>query len=200
MSQVKENSTSFVPPSFPPGLSTDQKLELIFQQNAQILDQRDAQILALKTRIDQLEDTIDNILAKTTEDNIVFRGLQVPDTETPYSYVCNLFNYFKPQRPHSLVSAKYVSKTRNVIIVKTGHPSDKVFFKNAKAMLEKGVRVSDDLPPRLQETRNALLKRRRELLNAGSKIVKVVRGSLLVDDRDWYDYDRESKSVIPRSS
>jgi hypothetical protein len=51
----------------------------------------------------------------------------------------------------------------------------------------------DDLPPKLQQDKNTLLRRRRELLDNGvANSVSVHRRGILVDEKDFYHYDRKT--------
>jgi hypothetical protein len=61
--------------------------------------------------------------------------------------------------------------------------------------------IDDDLPPKLRQDKNTLLRRRRELLDNGvATTVKVYSRSLLVDGTDWYDYDRTKQIMEKRKA
>jgi hypothetical protein len=195
----------------------EQKMDIILQQNSELLKQNGAilrQLANMKVNMKAKDDKIDNLckkvfsleaavdtmLAKSTESNIVVKGVKADNNADALQKIKQIHGSLNPPRPSSFYSARVIGKNKNIIIVKTNNVADKrFFFFNSKQLLEKGVRIDDDLPPRLRKIKNSLLMKRRELIDAGTATkVKIFTSSLLVDDKIWYDFDRAGDVVVER--
>lgn len=133
------------------------------------------------------------------ENNIVIQGLDVTGQTHPIDQVMAIFNRLGGHEP-KVSSFKNIGSANKKVLVKFTNPSDPIFLtRNAARLRARGIIVEKDLPPRLREIRHTLLRRRRELIDKKlASTVKVYESSLLVDERDWYDYDRSSNTIQKR--
>ena len=71
-----------------------------------------------------------------------------------------------------------------------------VVFSKSKFLRNRGVTIEEDLPLALREDKNMLLMNRKQLFDNGvAESVKVKRRGMLVDEKDWYFYDRNNKTM-----
>jgi hypothetical protein len=76
-----------------------------------------------------------------------------------------------------------------------------LLLENAANLHRDGIALDYDIPPSQRETKNMLLRQRREILdNKVATTVKVYAKSLLLDGSDWYDLDKEKNIMIKRPS
>jgi uncharacterized coiled-coil protein SlyX len=170
-----------------------QKLEEKVLTQDKTIQQQQSQITQQNVKIDALERMVEDLFCKVNENHLVMSGVQYRDTATAHQEIGKIFKYFGAQRPPGITQIKELGNSRKLLVKFTNY-GDKVFlFKSAQHLRNRGIGLEDDLPPSLLNDRNILLRRRRELIENGvARNVKVFKRELLVDENDWYTYDRRT--------
>lgn len=187
-----------------PKLTIDEKLNVLFKQNCEILKELKtsrSENLYLKgklddqeARIQQLERKLDLLDMKARERNVILKGIKVTDKKQVNRQVIEQLKKSIPKSNIQL-NAKVVGQYGSTVIAEIYNYRDReLLFKNTAKLKNNGIRIYDDLPPRLRDAKNALLKKRRELINNGTKgdKIKVTNYALVVNGTDWYDWDPDS--------
>jgi hypothetical protein len=151
-------------------------------------------------QIYELEKMMEDNYCKAAEDNVVIKGIDCINNDASYRSIVKIFTNLGRKAPPTINSIRTLGKRK--CVVKLTNPNDKtLLYKNSVTLRKNGIMIDDDLPPKLRQDKNTLLRRRRELLDNGvATTVKVYSRSLLVDGTDWYDYDRTKQIMEKRKA
>jgi hypothetical protein len=180
----------------------DKKFQDLQQQttnNTNKITQQTSIIQQQKNKIDLLEKVVEDLYTKTNSNNLIIKGLRTRGPNEAYNEVRKMCQNLGGDEPQ-INNIRRLGTGNNKIMVEFGNYDDKkLLFENASFLRGYGIGFENDLPPGQREIRNILLHHRREILdNKTAKFVKVLPRSLLLDGRDWYDYDRNTRTVVKR--
>lgn len=188
--------------------TTDDKLEKILEklktpdEIKESLQNLEREVKKLKqdkaqqaTKISQLED-VENLSYQLNANNLIVHGLKVNEGVQPETAINALLGRLNPTKAIPVANVKLLGKSATFMKFKT--LEGKMFVLRSSGKLRQQISITEDLPPNMKANRNILVKKRRELLNAGAKSVKVIKNSLFVDDESWYDLNLSDKSINPR--
>lgn len=160
------------------------------------IEEQDKIIKAQNQKIQQLEDLVEDLYCDSKRNNIIIKGLNVNSKTNLYEKVSKVFQDLGSKRRPRIEKVHMLGKTKKVL-VRFGGPEEKSYlYRNSKRMQKKGLGLDEDLPPKMREEHNLLLKKRREILDNGvAKSVKVFRRSLLLDEKEWYTLNPVTKDI-----
>ncbi len=195
-----------------PALSTDDKLNVLFQQNIRMLKELKGmrgENLFLKEKleiqqqqINKLERQLDIMEMKTRKKNVVFKGIRITDRKNVTGCVLQQLKQTNP-RIQIRMRARVVGQYGDKVVAELDGNDDKItLIKNSVNLRKNGITFDEDLPPRLRKAKNALLKKRRELIVDGVKreSIKLNYYDMMVNGKDWYDYDGVTDGVVLRQN
>lgn len=163
-----------------------------------IIENQNKQIKKQDEKILQLEKVVERVYSEQSKNNLVIRGLRSKTDSDLKPEIVNHFCQLGAKHPPTIQQSHKIGK--NVTHVTFSNYSDKMFLlTKSRQLLDAGVKVEEDLTPRQRQEKNMLLKQRRELLDNGvATTVKLHKNSLLLDDTDWFDFDRNSGLMTKR--
>lgn len=171
--------------------TTDMKLEY----QTKIIQQQQKIISDLQKRLALVEKIAEDAYCEKTRTNIVISGLGAKNENEAYHKINSVISNGKGNNL-KVESIRPIAQ-RNKFVFKLSTSEDKsLIFSKAKFLRERGVTVEDDLPTALREDKNMLLLNRIQLFeNGAAESVKIMRRGMLVDDKDWYFYDHNTKTM-----
>lgn len=175
--------------------SIKQLTEEVQQQNATIGIQK--QLLEEQGHtITKLETLVENLYCTVNENNLVLKGLNCRNSGEARQEIVAMFKGYGSFTPPNISEVRNLGHKK--FMVKFLHNKDKKYlFAHARDLRKHhGIELEDDLPPKLLQDKSMLLQSRRELLDNGvAQHVKVLKRGLLLDGKDYFNYDRKTHLI-----
>jgi hypothetical protein len=178
-----------------------QQLQLQSSSQQNQIKAHEKTIQKQSVKIDSLEKTVEELYLQLNKNNLIMKGIKAKNPQEAYTEICKLFKKCGGHDPQiSIIRPLYKGSSK--LMVKFEDVADRnLLLENAANLHRDGIALDYDIPPSQRETKNMLLRQRREILdNKVATTVKVYAKSLLLDGSDWYDLDKEKNIMIKRPS
>ncbi|KAF6216338.1 hypothetical protein GE061_000679 [Apolygus lucorum] len=176
--------------------SLSSEIQVLKQENTQLKEQ----VNKLRSDCAQNTDTIEFLLNKSKEKNLIFRGIPLGTDADPSTIVTKLLNEVLKINEHINITKAYFigpASPTKMILVELAKPSDKwIIFKNVHKLRGLNITISQDYSARTREKRQKLFAVKSEIKRLkGEGVDTFVRNNLLLVNKQRF-YWSEEKGLV----